>query len=147
MKRDIEAMREGLEIDRLSFERIYRDSMNRKLRQGVLDHKVSTVLRSHGTEKLVENLVVTAKGLTRLDEDEKDVVIADTLGGQQDVSALNIPAPLETNREAALRSTDSTTTGIVIVAFPWTKEKGASSSEHPWPITKTERGLVLPCFN
>ena len=39
-----------------------------KLAQGVLDHKVTTVLREDGSEKMVEQLVVTAKGLAKLAE-------------------------------------------------------------------------------
>lgn len=37
-----------------------------KIQQGVLEHKVTTVSRSDGTEKIVERVLVTPKGLTAL---------------------------------------------------------------------------------
>lgn len=37
-----------------------------KIQQGVLEHKVTTVERSDGSEKVVEQVLVTAKGLTKL---------------------------------------------------------------------------------
>jgi len=37
-----------------------------KIQQGVLEHKVTTVERSGGSEKVVEQVLVTAKGLTKL---------------------------------------------------------------------------------
>lgn len=37
-----------------------------KIQQGVLEHKVTTVSRSDGSEKVVEQVLVTAKGLTKL---------------------------------------------------------------------------------
>lgn len=39
-----------------------------RLQQGVLEHKITTVSRSDGTEKVVEHVRVTAKGLARLGE-------------------------------------------------------------------------------
>ncbi|EKD33702.1 MAG: hypothetical protein ACD_75C02623G0008 [uncultured bacterium] len=39
-----------------------------RIQQGVLSHKVTTVQRSDGTEKTVEQVLVTAKGLTKLAE-------------------------------------------------------------------------------
>ncbi|PKB91061.1 hypothetical protein A8A01_03040 [Ewingella americana] len=37
-----------------------------RIQQGVLEHKVTTVSRSDGSEKVVEQVLVTAKGLTKL---------------------------------------------------------------------------------
>lgn len=37
-----------------------------KIQQGLLDHKVTTVERSDGSSKMVEQVLVTPKGLTRL---------------------------------------------------------------------------------
>lgn len=37
-----------------------------KIQQGLLEHKVTTVERSDGSEKVVEQVLVTAKGLTKL---------------------------------------------------------------------------------
>ncbi|MBG4448733.1 phage antirepressor [Pseudomonas aeruginosa] len=37
-----------------------------RIQQGLLEHKVTTVERSDGSEKVVEQVLVTAKGLTRL---------------------------------------------------------------------------------
>ncbi len=37
-----------------------------KVTTGLLEHKVTTVLRSDGSEKIVEQVLVTAKGLTKL---------------------------------------------------------------------------------
>ena len=37
-----------------------------KIQQGLLDHKVTTVERSDGTSKMVEQVLVTPKGLTKL---------------------------------------------------------------------------------
>jgi len=39
-----------------------------RIQQGVLSHKVTTVQRSDGTEKAVEQVLVTPKGLARLSE-------------------------------------------------------------------------------
>lgn len=39
-----------------------------KIQQGLLDHKVTTVERSDGTSKMVEQVLVTPKGLTKLAE-------------------------------------------------------------------------------
>jgi phage antirepressor YoqD-like protein len=39
-----------------------------KLQQGLLEHKITTVERSDGTEKMTEQVLVTAKGMTRLAE-------------------------------------------------------------------------------
>lgn len=39
-----------------------------KIQQGMLDHKVTTVSRSDGTEKVVEQVLVTPKGLAKLAE-------------------------------------------------------------------------------
>lgn len=39
-----------------------------RLKSGVLDHKVALVARGDGTEKVVEQVLVTAKGLARLAE-------------------------------------------------------------------------------
>jgi phage antirepressor YoqD-like protein len=39
-----------------------------RLQQGVLEHKVTTIERSDGTERVVEQVLVTAKGLARLAE-------------------------------------------------------------------------------
>lgn len=39
-----------------------------KIQQGVLEHKVTTVSRSDGTEKVVEQVLVTPKGLAKLAE-------------------------------------------------------------------------------
>jgi Rha family phage regulatory protein len=37
-----------------------------KVSSGLLEHKVTTILRADGTEKIVEQVLVTAKGLTKL---------------------------------------------------------------------------------
>jgi len=37
-----------------------------KVTTGLLEHKVTTVLRSDGSEKIVEQVLITAKGLTKL---------------------------------------------------------------------------------
>ena len=37
-----------------------------KIQQGLLDHKVTTIERSDGTSKMVEQVLVTPKGLTKL---------------------------------------------------------------------------------
>jgi len=37
-----------------------------KIQSGVLEHKITTVLRGDGTEKMAEQVLVTAKGLTKL---------------------------------------------------------------------------------
>lgn len=37
-----------------------------KIQQEVLEHKVTTIERSDGSEKVVEDVSVTAKGLTKL---------------------------------------------------------------------------------
>ncbi|WP_145551912.1 phage antirepressor KilAC domain-containing protein [Yersinia mollaretii] len=37
-----------------------------RIQQGVLEHKVTTVSRGDGSEKVVEQVLVTAKGLTKL---------------------------------------------------------------------------------
>lgn len=37
-----------------------------KTTQGLLEHRVTTLLRSDGTEKVVEQVLITAKGITRL---------------------------------------------------------------------------------
>jgi phage antirepressor YoqD-like protein len=37
-----------------------------KIQQGLLDHKVTTVERGDGTSKMVEQVLVTPKGLTKL---------------------------------------------------------------------------------
>jgi phage anti-repressor protein/phage antirepressor YoqD-like protein len=37
-----------------------------KTTQGLLEHRVTTLLRSDGTEKIVEQVLVTAKGMTKL---------------------------------------------------------------------------------
>ena len=39
-----------------------------RIKSGLLDHKVETVKRSDGSEKVVEQVLVTAKGLTKLAE-------------------------------------------------------------------------------
>jgi len=39
-----------------------------RIQQGLLEHKVTTVSRSDGSEKVVEQVLVTPKGLTRLAE-------------------------------------------------------------------------------
>lgn len=40
-----------------------------KIRSGVLEHKVTTVSRSDGTEKVVEQVLITPKGLAKLAEE------------------------------------------------------------------------------
>jgi len=40
-----------------------------RIQQGVLSHKITTVQRSDGSEKTVEQLLVTPKGLTRLSQE------------------------------------------------------------------------------
>ncbi|HBC7422601.1 TPA: phage antirepressor KilAC domain-containing protein [Serratia marcescens] len=37
-----------------------------KIQTGVLEHKVTTISRSDGSEKVVEQVLVTAKGLTKI---------------------------------------------------------------------------------
>ncbi|MCW2484860.1 phage antirepressor KilAC domain-containing protein [Candidatus Symbiopectobacterium sp. NZEC127] len=39
-----------------------------KIQRGLLEHKVTTVSRSDGSEKMVEQVLITAKGLTQLSE-------------------------------------------------------------------------------
>ncbi|PHI31277.1 phage antirepressor KilAC domain-containing protein [Budvicia aquatica] len=39
-----------------------------KIQQGCLEHKVTTVSRSDGSEKVVEQVLVTAKGITKLSQ-------------------------------------------------------------------------------
>ena len=39
-----------------------------KIQQGVLEHKITTVIREDGTEKIIEQVLVTPKGLSKLSE-------------------------------------------------------------------------------
>ena len=39
-----------------------------RLQTGVLDHKITTITKNDGSEKIIEQVLVTAKGMARLSE-------------------------------------------------------------------------------